>query len=58
VGRQNDREITLFKSVGIAVQDIAAAVYVYQQALEKSIGTVLDLNANYANGARVPILSR
>jgi ornithine cyclodeaminase/alanine dehydrogenase-like protein (mu-crystallin family) len=56
-GRENNDEITLFKSVGVAVQDIAAAVYVYKQALGKGIGTALDLNANYDTGVRVPILS-
>ena len=56
-GRENDNEITLFKSVGLAVQDIATAVYVYKQAVEKGIGTTLDLNANYDTGVRVPILS-
>jgi thiomorpholine-carboxylate dehydrogenase len=32
-GRQSDDEITLYKSVGIAVEDIAAANLVYQRAL-------------------------
>ncbi len=36
--RENDEEITLFKSVGLAVQDISAAFHVYQQALEKNVG--------------------
>jgi ornithine cyclodeaminase/alanine dehydrogenase-like protein (mu-crystallin family) len=57
-GRQTEGEITLFKSVGIAVQDIAVAVYVYKEALEAGIGTALDLNASYDNGVRIPILSR
>ena len=30
-GRRNEREVTLFKSVGIAVEDVAAAEYVYRQ---------------------------
>lgn len=32
-GRQSDDEITLFKSVGVAVEDIAAADLVYQRAI-------------------------
>jgi len=39
VGRQSDDEITLFKSLGIAVEDLAAAEYVYQQAQLHGTGT-------------------
>ena len=38
-GRENKDEITLFKSVGLSVQDISAAYYVYQRALEQGAGT-------------------
>jgi ornithine cyclodeaminase/alanine dehydrogenase-like protein (mu-crystallin family) len=38
-GRQNDDEITLFKSVGLAIQDISAAYHVYQKAKEAGVGT-------------------
>ncbi len=38
-GRENDSEITLFKSVGLSIQDISAAYHVYQQALERGVGT-------------------
>jgi ornithine cyclodeaminase len=31
-GRQDDREITLFKSVGSAIEDLAAATLVYSEA--------------------------
>ncbi|HUI42103.1 MAG TPA: ornithine cyclodeaminase family protein [Terriglobia bacterium] len=37
-GRTSDQEITLFKSSGIALWDVAAAGYVYQQALESGMG--------------------
>ena len=37
-GRENDNEITLFKSVGLAIQDISAAYHVYQKAIEKNVG--------------------
>jgi len=43
-GRQNDREITLFKSVGMAIEDIAMAAFAYQQALAAGLGTRLDLD--------------
>jgi ornithine cyclodeaminase/alanine dehydrogenase-like protein (mu-crystallin family) len=42
-GRQSDDEITLYKSLGIAVEDLASGRYVYQKALKTGRGTVLDL---------------
>jgi alanine dehydrogenase len=41
-GRRSDQQITLFKSVGTAVQDIALAVKVYQNARSMGLGDVLD----------------
>ncbi len=38
-GRENAEEITLFKSCGLAVQDVATATVVYKSALEKCVGT-------------------
>lgn len=37
-GRSSDHEITLFKSSGIALWDVASAGYVYRQALKKGKG--------------------
>jgi alanine dehydrogenase len=37
-GRKDDAEITLFKSVGIAAEDIVTAARVYELAREKGIG--------------------
>jgi ornithine cyclodeaminase len=42
-GRASDEEITLFKSVGIAVEDIASAEYVYRKAEERGLGTRLKI---------------
>jgi alanine dehydrogenase len=42
-GRSSDSEITLFKSNGIAVWDVAVAVRVYRMAQEKGIGRKLPL---------------
>jgi alanine dehydrogenase len=39
-GRRNEREMTLFKSVGVAVEDVAAAALVLQQGRDD--GAVLD----------------
>lgn len=40
-GRRGDDEITLFKSVGSGIQDIAIAAVIYQRALDKGLGTEL-----------------
>jgi ornithine cyclodeaminase/alanine dehydrogenase-like protein (mu-crystallin family) len=37
-GRRSDDEITLFKSNGIAIWDVAVAGYIYRQALEQGRG--------------------
>ncbi len=42
-GRESGEEITLFKSCGIALWDVAAAGYVYRQALARSKGRELEL---------------
>ena len=43
-GRTDNQEITLFKSVGVALEDVATAAFVYEQALAKGVGTHLALN--------------
>jgi ornithine cyclodeaminase len=42
-GRQSALDITVFKSVGIAAQDLATAALVLEQALQHKKGTVFDL---------------
>ncbi len=37
-GRENDDEITLFKSVGSGIQDIALAAVIYDKARERGLG--------------------
>ncbi|MBI4197769.1 MAG: ornithine cyclodeaminase family protein [Chloroflexi bacterium] len=37
-GRDNPREITLFKTVGLSVEDVATAHFVYQEALKRGAG--------------------
>ncbi len=37
-GRENQEEITLFKSVGLAIQDVSTASFVYAKALEAKVG--------------------
>ena len=41
-GRADDAEITLFESLGLAVEDLAAASYVYQKAKSLGAGTAAD----------------
>lgn len=42
-GRQNEKEITFFKSVGAAYFDLAVAKGVYAKAKEQNIGTEIDV---------------
>jgi len=42
-GRTSETEITLFRSLGLAVEDIAAAQLVYRRAVERGVGTEVDL---------------
>jgi alanine dehydrogenase len=44
-GRTRDDEITIFDSSGTALQDVAAAVAVYEKALERGRGTEVKLDA-------------
>ncbi|MCT8975081.1 ornithine cyclodeaminase family protein [Clostridium sp. CX1] len=39
VGRENDDEIIVFKTVGIGIQDLITAKYIYEKAVEQGIGT-------------------
>ncbi len=39
VGRRSDDEITIFKSLGMAVEDIATADLVYRRAVERGVGS-------------------
>ncbi|MGN0659788.1 MAG: ornithine cyclodeaminase family protein [Emergencia sp.] len=41
-GRETEEEITIFDSVGLSAQDIAAVEVIYQKALEKGIGREFD----------------
>jgi ornithine cyclodeaminase len=42
-GRGHDEDITLFESLGLGVEDVAAAWFVYTQALEEGRGTDVPL---------------
>jgi ornithine cyclodeaminase/alanine dehydrogenase-like protein (mu-crystallin family) len=42
-GRRSDTEITIFKSLGMAVEDVTAADLAYRRAIERGVGTDLTL---------------
>lgn len=42
-GRENDKEITVFKTVGHAVQDLAVARLVYERAVRDNLGTEIEM---------------
>jgi len=48
VGRSSDEEITLYKSVGVAVQDLAAAALVLAAARERGVGQEIELEEIHA----------
>jgi ornithine cyclodeaminase/alanine dehydrogenase-like protein (mu-crystallin family) len=42
-GRTDESEITLYKSVGIAIQDVAAAHLIYNKALQQGVGSAVEI---------------
>jgi ornithine cyclodeaminase/alanine dehydrogenase-like protein (mu-crystallin family) len=44
-GRTNPDEITVFDSTGVAIQDVASAAWVYEQAIARDVGTFVPLGA-------------
>jgi alanine dehydrogenase len=42
-GREHTDEVTLYKSVGIAIQDVATANLVYHKALKQEVGTTVEI---------------
>ncbi len=42
-GRESADEITLFKSLGLAVEDVAAAHHIYARAVERGVGTSVEM---------------
>ena len=43
VKRENKEEIIVFKSVGIAIQDMCLAAFIYKKAVEKDLGILVDI---------------
>lgn len=42
-GRENEHEVTVFKSVGLAIADIVIAKYFYDKAFKNKVGVTVDL---------------
>jgi len=47
-GRRSPDEITLFKSLGLAIEDVASASFIYRRARERGAGTTIDLGGKRA----------
>jgi ornithine cyclodeaminase len=45
-GRTSEMEITLFKSLGLAIEDVASAHYIYRKALDQGIGNSVELGGS------------
>jgi ornithine cyclodeaminase/alanine dehydrogenase-like protein (mu-crystallin family) len=45
-GRRTGDEITLFKSLGLAIEDLAAARYIYERAVAEGRGTAVELGGD------------
>lgn len=49
-GRKSSREITLFKALGLAVEDLAAVHLIYTKAVEQNLGTLVELGGGRHEG--------
>jgi ornithine cyclodeaminase len=41
-GRTSEDEITVFKSLGLAIEDLAAAAYIYEKAAQQNVGATVE----------------
>ncbi len=46
-GRQSKDEITLFKAVGLAMQDLASANYIYEKASKTGVGVEVEIGGRH-----------
>ena len=47
VGRESDEEITFYKSMGVPIQDLVTAQFVEERAIDRGIGTVIDIGGDH-----------
>lgn len=50
-GRTSNGEITVFKSLGLAIEDLAAANFVYKQAMSRGLGTWVEFSGERHSAA-------
>jgi len=50
-GRRSPDDITVFRGVGLAIEDLAAARHVYRKAVERGSGVVVELGGSRRAGA-------
>jgi ornithine cyclodeaminase/alanine dehydrogenase-like protein (mu-crystallin family) len=46
MGRKSEQEMTLFKSLGLAVEDLASANHIYKKAIAAGVGTKVELGGS------------
>lgn len=46
-GRENDEEITYYKSIGVPIQDLITAQHLERRAIEFDLGTVIDIGGDH-----------
>ncbi len=51
IGRATDSDITLFKSLGLAIEDVASAHHVYARACERGVGIAVELGGRREGSA-------
>jgi ornithine cyclodeaminase/alanine dehydrogenase-like protein (mu-crystallin family) len=49
-GRNSAEDITIYKSLGIAVEDLASANFLYHRACEKDAGEALEIGGARKHG--------
>jgi ornithine cyclodeaminase len=49
-GRRSANEVTLFKSLGLAIEDLASAHHIYTKAIQRGIGTRVELGGSRHGG--------
>jgi len=50
-GRTSRDEITIFKSLGISVEDLASANFLYEQATSKNVGVAVEIGGSRSHGS-------
>jgi alanine dehydrogenase len=50
VGRRSQDEITLFKSLGLAIEDLASAHYIYARGIKEGKGVLVEIGGRHHAG--------